>query len=140
MTLDEKLSETFAPIAVPADLPGSKARAQLMQNPSDALRDAARAFAKRFVGLVPDAEYHGTVLDVLHDLVVEGERRLQAVLETREDFKADGFRFDLTHEAPRALAGLFGPSPKSVAGAEGKPEEPPQGEDDSADAASGTSE
>jgi hypothetical protein len=95
--LDDKLATTFAPIAVPADPPGFPARAQLLQNPSDGLRDAARAFAKRAIGLVPDPEYHDAMLAIMHDVVIEGERRMEAMLETRGDVKADGHRFGLEH-------------------------------------------
>lgn len=86
-----RIRATFAPRQVAPDPPGAKRRAQLLETPSCRMRERAAEFARILVGLVPDHEYHGLVIRTLRDLVVVGEERLIAVLETRDDCKGHTF-------------------------------------------------
>ena len=101
--MSNPLLEAFNPRAIPPDRPGYPLRAQHFQNPSDIMRDAARTLAKRMIALCPDPSFHPRLVNVLHDLVVDAEKALQVVLESRADF--DGYTYEIEHAPYREIRG-----------------------------------
>ncbi len=87
----QRVRIVLASRACPRDPPGTKRKAQHFQVPADRIRSLSQEYLIKIIGLVPDPEWHDTVIRQVVELVVGGEAALIAALEGSPEWRAAGY-------------------------------------------------